>query len=819
METLWQDLRYALRGFQKSFGFTLAAIFALALGIGANTAIFTVVNAILLNSQALKSLQDPDRLVMLWEKNPRLDFFVAERMPPRLKNYLDWKKESRAFEGMAIFHDTHLNLTAPKDSARRKPEQVSAAQVSSDFLPLLGVRPRLGRNFKPEEMQAANGKVAILSDDLYKSRFNSDPRILGKVLRASDVEYQIVGVLPPNFEMPAVWEGLDQSRPKVWTPVEIAPGLQEQRERGYFVFGRLKTGVTLAQARAEMSVIAKRLERADPDLDRGFGVNVFPLSVEDVDPALRKSLFVLQIAVGFVLLIACANVANLLLTRAVRREKEIAVRLALGAARGRIVRQMLSESLLLSVTGGVAGLLFAFGALRAVSSLAPAETHGFHELRVDPLVLGFTVLVTMIAGLLFGLAPAFHALRQNVNDALGRGARGVGGTSNRLRSALVISEIALSIILLIGAGLMIRSLASLMSTDMGFRPDHLLTMRISLPQLKYGNPEQVTAFNQRLIDAVRQIPGVRSAALTDALPMRSISETSFELQGKPVKPGQEPLAELARVEDGYFETLGLKLYRGRTFTRQDIAVPQPNVAVVNQAFARANWPGEDALGKVIVFPQRTGKKLDYSVIGVVDDEHQLGPDSASHAEMYLAQAQLQYMILVVRTRGDPLAMTSAVENQVWNIDKEQPVSDVDSMEHILHEWTAPRRFNMMVLLNFAGVALMLAAVGLYSVLAYSVGLRTREIGVRVALGAEPRRVASLVVGHGLKLVAAGVAVGLAGALAVTRFIKSLIFGVTTTDPDTYVAVTVALVAIALVASYLPARRAARIDPIQALRVE
>ncbi len=819
MDTLRQDLRYAIRGFRKSLGFTLAAVFALALGIGANTAIFSAVNAVLLNSRALNSLNAPDRLVMVWEKNPRLSTFIADRMQPRLNNYLDWKKESRAFEGLAIFDNTRLNLTAANDSAGRKPEQVSAAEASADFLPLLGIRPRLGRNFKPEEMQVANGKVAIISDELYRSRFNSDPQILGKVLPANGVEYQIIGVLPRDFELPAMWEGLDQSRPKVWIPVEIAPGLREQRSRSFFVFGRLKTGVTLAQAHAEMNVIAKRLERADPESDRGFGVNVFPLSVEDIDPTLRKSLFVLQIAVGFVLLIACANVANLLLTRAVRREKEIAVRLALGAARGRIVRQMLSESLLLSVLGGLSGLLLAFAALRAVSVFAPPDTHGFHELRVDPLVLGFTVLVTMIAGLLFGLAPAFHALPQNVNDALGRGARGVGGTSNRLRGALVVSEVALSLILLIGAGLMIRSLTSLMSTDMGFHPDHLLTMHISLPPLKYSKPEQVAAFNRRLVDAVRQIPGVRFASLSDALPMESINETSYDVEGKPTKPEQEPVAERARVQDGYLETLGVKLYRGRTFTQRDVLLAQPKVAVVSQAFARVNWPNEDALGKAIVFPQDNGKSLRYSVIGIVGDKHELGPDSPTHPEMYLPEHDLRSMILVVRTAGDPLAMRPAIENQVWNLDKEQPVSGVHTMEHILHDWTAPRRFSMMVLLNFAVLALVLAAVGLYSVLAYSVGLRTREIGVRVALGAEPRRVASLVVGQGLKLVAVGVAVGLAGAFAVTRFLKSLVFGVTTTDPDTFAIVTVLLVAVALVASYLPARRAARIDPIQALRVE
>jgi putative ABC transport system permease protein len=565
-----------------------------------------------------------------------------------------------------------------------------------------------------------------------------------------------------------------------------------------------------------MNVIAKRLERADPQLNTGMGVHVFPVSVEDVSPVLRTSLLVLQIAVAFVLLIACANVANLLLTRAVRREKEIAVRVAIGAGRMRIIRQMLSESLLLSLFAGAAGLLLALASLRAVSALAPPDTHGFHELRLDPLVLGFTVLVTIGAGLLFGLAPAFHALRQNVNEALSRGARGLGGTSNRLRAALVVCEIALSLVLLIGAGLMVRSLVWLMGTDLGFRSDHLLTMRLSLPSPRYSNAEQVSAFCDRLLESVRQLPGVQAASLTDALPMRTVNESSFRVEGR--NPKQLPVAENAHVRDGYFETLGMRLYKGRTFTWQDVASSHA-VAVVNRTFVRENWPREDAIGKVIIFPDANGKDTRYSIIGIVSDEHQLGPDAISHPEMYFPRRPLRSMLLLVRTAGDPMAMASTVQNQVWNIDKEQPVSDVSSMDSILHEWTAPRRFNMTVLLNFAGIAVLLAAIGLYSVLAYSVSLRTREIGVRVALGAEPRDVALFVARQGFKLVALGVVAGLAGAFAVTRFLQSLIFGVSTTDPSTFVLVTGVLILIATLASYLPARRAARIDPIDALRAE
>ncbi len=818
MNTLWQDLRYAIRGFRRSLAFTLAAIFALALGIGANTAMFSAVNAILLNSRALNSLKDPSRLVLLWEKNPRLSAFFAQRVPVCIENYLEWKKQSRSFADLALFGNLNLDLTSGHEASGAKPEQIEAVRATSNTLPLFGVEPRLGRNFKPEEMQPGKGRVAILSDDLWRSRFQSDPSILGKTLVADALQYQIIGVLPPQFEMPAVREGMGQLKPKLWIPINIAPGPQPAKQFAYYGLGRLKPGVSLARAQAEMNMIGDRLQRADPDLNTGWGINVFPLSVEDVGPELRKSLVILQVAVGFVLLIACANVANLMLTRAVQREKEIALRIALGAPRTRIARQLLSESVLLSCLGGVAGLLLAFGILRLVSVLAPSETHGFHELRIDPLVLVFTILTTVAAGILFGLAPALHALRQSIGEALGHGARTVGGTSKRLRGALVIAEIALSLILLIGAGLMIRSLMNLMGTDMGFRPDHVLTMNVALPQAKYSTPERVASFDDRLLAAVRQLPGVSAATLTDALPMRSITQTSYGLEGKTAKPGEELITDLAHVEGGYLETLGLKLFRGRTIETHDVLTNQL-VALVNQAFAQENWPKQDALGKSVYFGSGKGKSTRYSVVGIVSDERQFGPDAPSHTQVYLPQHGLQSAILVARTTGDPLAMTSAVESQVWNLDKDQPVAKVESMESVLREWTAPRRFNMTVLLNFAAVALLLAAVGLYGVLAYSVGLRTREIGVRVAMGAEPARIARLIVGEGFRLVIAGAVVGLAGAYAVTRFLRSLIYGVSAMDPETIATVTAALMAVAFVATYFPARRAARTDPMEALRTE
>jgi len=523
--------------------------------------------------------------------------------------------------------------------------------------------------------------------------------------------------------------------------------------------------------------------------------------------------------VGFVLLIACANVANLLLTKAVAREKEMAVRIALGASRGQIVRQTLTESLLLSFIGGGLGLLLAFEALHVISYLAPKDTHGFHELRIDPLVLAFTLGSTLLAGVLFGLAPSFYSIGHSVNSALNRGARSVGGSSNRFRSALVIAEISLSLILLVGAGLTIRSLSSLMDVDLGFQPDHLLTMSITLPGSRYTKPEQMAAFNDQLLERVKRLPGVRAASLTTALPMRSISEASYQIAGVPTDPNKVKVTDWSRVTDEHVQAVGMHLLRGRDLSRQDVLASTPDVALVNDAFARANWPHQDAIGKVFIFGGEQGKEVRYRVVGIVSNEHQFGPDAATHAQIYLPSHHMQGMSLVVRVAGDPLASANAVKQEIWAIDKDEPVSQVDSMENVLHEWTAPRRFNMTVLLDFGVIALVLAAIGLYSVLGYSVSLRTREIGIRVALGAEPRNVAAFVLRQGVSLTLTGIAVGLAGAFALTRFMQSIIFGISAFDPFTFAGGSILLIAIAVAASYLPARRASRIDPMQALRTE
>lgn len=819
MDTLVQDLTFALRQLRKNPGFTLAAIFALALGIGANVTIFGTVNAVLLNSAPFRVIKDPQRLVSIYERNPAILAFISERLPVRLKNYLAWKQQARAFEGLGAYEDTSFDLTSTEAGGNREPEKVDAVAASPSFLPLLGVAPHMGRNFTTQDTQPGHDHVTIISDTLWRSRFGSDPNILGKRLRASGAEYQIIGVMPAHFELPAQGQGLDESRPEIWVPLHLNASETEQQTMALVVFGRLKPGVTLRQAQAEMKVIGRRMALTYPDLDRGWGVNVFSAISEDTDPDLRRSLYVLQVAVGFVLLIACANIANLLLTKAAAREKEMAVRFALGASRWRIIRQTLSESILLSVFGGAVGLLLAFWGLRLVSYLAPRQVHGFHELEIDPLVIAFTAGVTLAAGILFGLAPALHSVRRSIAESLGRGSRSVIGSTSRFRSVLVAVEISLSLILLVGAGLTIRSLAALMTLNLGFHPDHVLTMQIRLPDWKYKSSEQFAAFDDQLLERVKQLPGVEAASLATALPMRSISEQEYGLPGVPRDPNKPKVTDWSRVTEDHVKAIGMRIIKGRDLAHNDVFTAQPNVVLVNDAFARANWPGQDPLGKVVIFGSEANKDLNYTVAGVVSNEHQFGPDATPHLQIYIPGHHMQQMSLVVRTAGDPLALANAVKQQVWAVDKDQPVSEVDSMENILGQWVSPRRFTMTVLLTFGAIALILAGVGLYSVLAYSVTLRTKEIGVRVALGAAPGSVTGLVLRQGAAMTAAGVLVGLAGALALTRFMQSIIFGVSSFDVVTFVCVTAVLIAIALAASYLPARRAARIDPMEALRTE
>jgi len=802
-------MHYALRSYAKSPGFAAVAVIALALGIGANTAMFSALDAVLLRQLPYR---DPGRLVMMWESNPLIGGFLAQRLPACLKDIQEWKQQSRLIEDLGYFQHSGVNITG-----QDKPEQVEGVSASTNFLDMLGVKTILGRGFTASDAPQKRGQVAVISYGLFDRRFGKDPMIIGKTMRVDDVPYTIIGVLPRDFHLPAMWEGFDQKKPDVWLAMSTSGMTEaELQDRVNFVFARLKAGVTLDQIRAEMASIDRRLIAEYPKMNQGFGVSVFPLFTEDVGAVMSRTIIVLQFAVAFVLLIACANVANLLLARAAGRQKEIAIRVALGASRMRLARQLFAESLLLSVFGMVVGIALAFGGIQAIRKMAPADNYHLHELSLDWRVLAFTVAAALITGLIFGLAPAIQAGRQNVNEALGKGGRwGGAGVSNRLRGALVISEVALSLVLLAGAGLMIRSMLSLLSMSPGFRTDHLLTVQVNLTSPRYSDPKRVKAFCNELLDRVGHLAGVRATAIAESLPMLDrIQETGLQVEGESTPKAAIP-TDYTRVGDGYFEVLGAPILRGRSFTRQDAEQPEPLVTVVNETLAKHIAPHGDAIGKVVLL----NRKRRVTVVGIKADTHQMGLDTEVRPELFLPSRSIDSIRIVALTGGDPLQFTKAVEGQVWAIDPDQPVANVETMERRMSDALEQRRFNMLLFAVFAGLALLLATVGIYGVLAYAVSQRTQEIGIRVALGATAGNVARLVLRQGLVLAIIGVAIGAASAFGLTRWMQSLIFGVSATDPVTFSAVAGLLVGIALVASYMPARRAMRVDPMVALRME
>jgi putative ABC transport system permease protein len=804
------DIRFALRSYLKSPGFAVVAVLALALGIGANTAMFSALDAVLLRQLPYR---DPGRLVMIWESNPQIGGFLAERLPASLRNVLAWKQQSRLLTDLAYFQHSQVNLTG-----QDKPEQVESVAASTNFLDMLGVQAVLGREFTAADAPDKKGQVALISYSLFGRKFGKDSSAIGKTIRVDSVPYSIVGVLPPEFHLPAMWEGFDQKKPDVWLALS-AVGMNdaELNARTAFVFGRLKNGVSLQQFRAEMATIDKRLLRLYPKLNETFGVSVFPLFVEDVGAVMRRTIVVLQFAVAFVLLIACANVANLLLARAAGRQKEIAIRIALGAARTRLVRQMLAESLLLSLFAAIVGTGLAWAGIRVIRSLAPEDNYHLHQLLLDWKVLGFTLAAALVTGLIFGMAPAIQAARQNVNESLGKGGRwGGSSVSGRLRNALVVSEVALALVLLAGAGLMIRSMTSLLAMPPGFRTDHLLTAHIHLTAPQYQDQKRVKTFCGELLDRVSHLPGVKSVAMGEGFPMLDrIQATSFHVEGDP-EGTREPPADITRVSDGYFETLGAPILRGRSFTRADAEQSKPAVGVANQTLAKLLAPHGDAIGKVLILGKGDER---LTIVGIKADTHQMGMDTDTRPELFLPSRSIDSIALVINTAGDPLRLSKAVADQVAAIDLNQPLSDVKSMEQLMGEGLEQRRFNMLLFSLFAALALLLASVGIYGVLAYSVSQRTREIGIRIALGASGGNVARLVLRQGLLLATSGVVIGAAAAFALTRWMESLIFGVSPTDSVTFSAVALLLIGIALIASYVPARRAVRVDPMQSLRAE
>ena len=810
---MFKEISYAARTLLKRPAFSLIAVLTLALGIGANTAIISVVNATLLRPLPFK---DPERVVMIWGVLQKLN---ADTLPNSAPNFEGLRKEAKSFESMAAFRSWSWQLTGSGE-----PELLRGARVSADFFEAVGAGPMLGRAFTPEEDLPDRAPVAIISHSLWQRHFGGDRNVVGKTMTLTGQNAMIVGVMPDGFQFPGganMTPGLQFAlQNDVWMPLAIT---DEQRGRqgnlNLATIGRLKPGVSRLQGETELRAIQQSL----PLGTIGFTVNVVPLHQQMVG-TIRKPLLVLLATVAFVLLIACANMANLLLARATSRQKEIAIRAALGASRRRIVGQLLTESLLLSLTGGVIGLLLAVWGNSLLVSIIPREVPRINDVNVDARILLFTLGISIVTGLIFGLVPALQASRFDLNHALKDGVRGMtsGAGQNRLRSLLVVSEVAMALVLLIGAGLLMKSFVRLLDVNPGFNPANVLTFEVQLPNLppaRYERKEEQTAFFQQLTARLQSLPGVESAGGVLSLPLSGASEsTDLLMEGQEsMGAGERPSADYTMVTPGYFATLQIPLLQGRQFSEQD-KLDAPFVIVINDTLAERIWPGQNPIGKRL----RVGfEEKQREVIGVVGSIKQTALDAEKRPAMYLPQLQAPgpRLTLLVRTRGEPLSMAAAVREQVRALDKDVPVTQVQTMEKVLGASVAQPRFSMLLVALFAGLALVLSAVGIYGVMAYAVSRRAHEIGVRMALGAGASQVLKLVLKDGMTLALSGIGLGLLGAFGLTRLMASLLFGVGAKDPVTFVAVAAFLAFVALIACYIPARRATKVDPLVALRNE
>jgi putative ABC transport system permease protein len=805
-------LKFGARTLLKSRGFTLVAVLTLAIGIGANTAIFSVVEAVLLRALPYR---DADRLVVLWE-NKRAGNRPHNVVNPG--NLLDWREQAGSFEDVAAFYDQRFGLTGGGE-----PEEVAGQAATPNLFQLLGSRPALGRTLLPGDDAAGGQSVAVISHGLWQRRFGGSPDVIGKTVLLDGAGATVVGVMPPDFRWFIKENSLSGKPAEVWVPLELPDQLRTGRRGRYLsAVARLKSGVSIEQARGELETVAARLEAQYPDVDKGWGATVVPLR-EQLAGEVKTALLVILGAVGFVLLIACVNVANLLLARSAGRRKEMSLRAALGAGRLRIARQLLTESMLLAVAGGALGLLLSYWCVGALVALSPPNLLGEGQVGVNLTVLAFTLAVSLVTGVAFGVAPALEASRLNLSESLKESGRGnIGGArAGRVRAALVVAEVGLALVLLVGAGLMVRSFLSLQSVHPGFDAGNLLTMRVMLPQTKYPEDVRKVEFFRRAAERIRALPGVRSASAVSALPFADLgAATSFTVVGRPAPAAGDKWTTDVRVADeNYFRTMNIPVVAGRTFTEQE-AVEDRKVAVINEAMARKYFPGEDPIGKRIVVSM-SSQPVPTEIVGVVGDARYDKLDGELRPMVYWTPPQLTYssMTFVVRTAGDPAALGPSAVREIQMVDKEQPVSDVRTMESWLSESTARTRFGTLLLGAFACAALVLAAVGIYGVISYSVAQRRNEIGIRMALGAQTRDVLRLVVGQGMRLVLAGVVLGLLGAFALTRVMSGLLYGVAANDPPTFAANALLLAAVSLLACYVPARRATRVDPLAALRRE
>jgi putative ABC transport system permease protein len=803
------DLRYALRGLLKKPLFAALSILTLALGIGANAAIFSVVNGVLLRPLPYPH---PERLMMVWIYNPRQGF--DKDVAPYL-TFADWRGQSRSFEQLAAYSGASVSLTGAGD-----PAQLRGARVTPSFFVTMNVHPALGRWFTEQDATPGHERVVMLEHGLWERRFGSDRAIVGRTIQLSGRPYEVMGVMPAGFQYP------DDAT--LWLPLApVEPYKQIMESRGSFwlnVIGRLRAGTTQAAAQTEMDTIARRLEQQYPDSNGGQGVRLTALHDEIVGDV-RRALLVLLGAVGCVLLIACANVANLLLTRATARHKEIAIRTALGAARLRIVRQLLTESLVLALAGAAAGLLLATWGVAALQEAAPTNIPRLTSITIDLPVLLFTLIVALATGLVFGVAPAWQSASASQSEALKEGGRsgGEGARGRRVRNALAVVEVAVALVLLVGAGLLARSFAAIARTDLGFNPHNVLALTIELPRQKYGDDQRIVQFYQQLNDRLSALPGVRSVGIGSSVLLgRLPGSSTLAVEGRPVARDAVNIpVPYDTVTNGYFATLGIPLTRGRLFGPEDTATA-PTRVLVNEAFVRRFFPSEEPIGKRVTFnnPQDTNIQW-LTIAGVVADTRRGGIDRPLWAELYfsLRQAPDSRLTVLVRTAGDPIAVARAAQEQVWAIDPGQPVASVRTLDELVARVQANRRFTMMMLGVFALVALTLAAVGIYGVIAYSTAQRTQEIGIRVALGAARADVLRMVLSDGLRIAVLGSVIGIGVAAAMSRLLSGLLFGVSPHDPVTFLALPPALLIVAALASWLPARRALAVEPITALRAE
>jgi len=820
MTSLGQDLRYGWRALRKSPGFTAVAVLVLALGIGANTAIFSVVNAVLLRPPPF---DQPDRLVMLYHVPPQASFPGIPLFTVSAANFLDWRTQAQSFDGMSAYGFGRYVLTG-----KGQAEAIRTVAVTNGFFSILHAQPLLGRAFVEGEDQAGRDHEVVLSYDLWKTHFAANPAIIGQNIQLNDEAFTVVGVMPPGFGYP-ITAGL-ANRPQMWKPQNWTAEERAIRDdHNYGVIARLKPGVTLEQAKAEMSTISDRLAQQYPKDDKGWGATAIPLR-DDLVGDVRPGLLILLGAVAFVLLIACANVANLVLAKTLSRRKEVAIRSALGASRRRLLQQVLAETVLLALAGGAFGLLFAHYGTLFIVKFVGNQLPRSSVIGLDGRVLAFTLGISLVTGILAGLLPALRLTKEDVSEALkqgaGRTASESGGT--RTRGTLVVVEVALSLMLLIGAGLLVRSLWMLRAVNPGFDPDHVMTMFLSVAPNKFATPQQQIDFYDRVLDRVRVLPGVKSAGVIDALPLQGGSHQPLQIQGRPVLPMADlPEVDVRLISPGYLSAMHIPLLRGRDIADSDVA-GRPGAVLISESMARQFWPNENPIGKHLTLYFFPG--ISREVVGMVGDVkmdalNQTRPMSALYISLgQLPAAEVDQwhpfgMMLAVRTSIDPLSVVPAITNSVHEVDAEVPVLYIKTMQDSVDESLLTQRFTMLLLASFAGLALLLAAVGIYSVLSYAVRRRVREIGIRMALGAQIGDVLRMVVLEGMKPTLLGVAIGLAGALALGRVLASVIYGVSARDLATFGTVAVLITAVGLLASVLPALRAARVDPMKTLREE